>query len=259
MSAYALLHVEEEEEKDACSYSPITIYCIQNPASSSLDSNETNSEGSVANRRSCSINQAISPKSVRKDIHNELGIYHRSHSSRMCEVEATVCSADVDTKQLLVHLYGSRKQRGSEAYAVQFKLTIDNSGRTYTCMRSMIRFIELRDRLLKEIKQKRWSENIQIPELPMIGSEIICSKSISSKDLLGNPPVSTPQDTSEQTFGGWGFSMMQRFVFSQVKSMNEWLTQICSIMPTSPSLLTFLWESPTSELGTIYEVDENEK
>jgi len=257
MSAYALLNFCEEETKTELR--PQHSGSFQN-GDSSLFEKDANSEKSIGDclieTPMSMINKPISPKCVvNKEFTSEEISY--KNRLRMCEVEATVSSADVDTQQLLIHLYGSKKQRSPTAYAVKFKLTIDNNGRAYTCVRSMIKFVELRNRLLKEIKLKQKFGNIQIPELPTMGNDIICSNPSIKNKRIGNHPGFVSQETTEQTFGGWGFSMMQRFVFSQVKLMNDWLTLTCSLMPTSPSLLTFLWESPFLELGTIYETEED--
>jgi len=179
-----------------------------------------------------------------------------------CELAAMINSADVDTRQWLIRMGASKPCKNPDAYAVRFKLTISSSGRQYTCVRSLLKFVELRDRLMKELRMK--SSEIQIPELPTMPNITIPSPNEGLSYIFDESrnectiPVSARLST---TSGGWGFAVMQKMVGGRIAVMNEWLSQICAVMPRSPSLLTFLWESTSSDhLETIVEetVEEQE-
>lgn len=161
------------------------------------------------------------------------------------DIAAKVDSANVDTHKLLTQRNsGKDKVMNREAGAVRFNLTISSSGRTYTCVRTMLKFIELRRHLLKEVEEK---SGIKIPELPL-----------DFFSFSNSSPTEFDVPNSEKTFSGWGFSMLQSMVRGKVKLMEEWLSYVCSMMPMSPSLSKFLWEPMTDGLGIIYESDENE-
>jgi len=171
------------------------------------------------------------------------------------ELAAMINSADVDTRQWLIRMGASKPCKNPDAYAVRFKLTISSSGRQYTCVRSLLKFVELRDRLMKELRMK--SSEIQIPELPTMPNITIPSPHEGLSYIFDESrnectiPVSARLSSAS---GGWGFAVMQKMVGGRIAVMNEWLSQICVVMPRSPSLLTFLWESTSSDhLETIIE------
>mmetsp|Transcript_26278 Transcript_26278/g.40723 ORF Transcript_26278/g.40723 Transcript_26278/m.40723 type:complete len:246 (-) Transcript_26278:227-964(-) len=180
---------------------------------------------------------------------NTANIDEARHATRSrAEIAAKVDSANVDTHKLLTQRNSGKGDTNKEAGAVRFNLTISSSGRTYTCVRTMLKFIELRKQLIVEVEEK---SGIKVPELPL---DFFSFGSSSPTDF--NVPI-----TSAKKFSGWGFSMLQTMVCSKVKLMEEWLSYVCSMMPTSPSLSKFLWEPMTDAngLGVIYESDENEE
>ena len=233
MSAYALLVLEEDKDV----------------LNTNVPSECTRKVNTGNDAKWNSLDTICSAREFRKESRNQ--------SKYACELAAEISSADVDTQELLSQLVVKRKKtkRGSfDVCPVRFKLTINGCGRSYTCVRTLLKFIELRNRLAKEIKQK--SDVIHIPELPIPGIPSMNLNNENVNESMCKASESSTPPPIYQSFGG-SFSTLQRVVCGQVNSMNDWLSQICSLMPTSPSLLTFLWESPSVHLGTIYEVNED--
>mmetsp|Transcript_31218 Transcript_31218/g.46162 ORF Transcript_31218/g.46162 Transcript_31218/m.46162 type:complete len:306 (-) Transcript_31218:172-1089(-) len=168
-------------------------------------------------------------------------------------------SPDLDVSVKNANFYPSQidqksVEKVSSQHALSFELSVMLNGRNYNVRRTLPLVTKLRNDLLKECDRSS-HQHVKIPEFPMNFCERECYSDPSSH-------ANIPLAASQNSVAGKGFTLVHNMMRWYGPAIEGWLSNVCTMLPKSPSLTTFLWEpinginSATSKLWRIDEDDE---
>jgi len=176
----------------------------------------------------------------------------------------------------------------SQDDAIQFTLSITLNGRMYTATRTLPSFVKLRNELMLEVSNQNNSkrklgrslndsnhdsvdnlvgddveddevepEEVVIPELPLSGGNAFENNGTSKVEELQNSAFAMMGMAAN------GFSGIQAVLHSYCPQMENWIRNVATLVPCSPSLANFLWEplqsNTNGNMGGKVEVVEKTK